>query len=100
MVQKDCLVSFEGNKYSVPTQYIKRNVIVVALESVVAIYCDGKCIASHPLYVGRNQMIISKSHYDPLLRYANEELVRYNPLIDGNDYNNFRSKISMKEYDV
>ncbi len=98
MVQKDCLVSFEGNRYSVPSKYIKRNVIVVALDNIVTIYCDGVCIATHPLCKGRNQMIISKTHYDSLLTHA--ELTNYNPLIDSKeDFNNFINNINMKEYD-
>ena len=96
-VQKDCLISFLGNKYSVPSTYIKRNVIAVSMDNLVSIYCDGKCISTHPLCLGRNQMIISKAHYDPLLSHA--ELSNYNSLIDNDDYSNFRTKINMKRYD-
>ena len=97
IVQKDCLISFGGNKYSVPYEYVKRHVIVVALDNTLAIYCDGKCISTHPLCYQKNQMIISKAHYDPLLTHS--ELATVNPLIDNTDFSNFKMHIRMEEYD-
>ena len=41
-VQKDCLISYAGNQYSVPAEYIGKDVAVVALDSMLAAYYEGK----------------------------------------------------------
>ena len=46
-VQKDCLISYAGNQYSVPAEYIGKDVAVVALDSMLAAYYEGKQIALH-----------------------------------------------------
>ena len=40
--QKDCLISYAGNQYSVPAEYIGKDVAVVALDSMLAAYYEGK----------------------------------------------------------
>lgn len=47
-VQKDCLISYAGNQYSVPAEYVGRDVAVVALDNLLAAYCKKNrlpCIA-------------------------------------------------------
>ena len=44
-VQKDCLISYAGNQYSVPAEYVGKDVAVVALDSMLAAYYEGKQIA-------------------------------------------------------
>ena len=34
-VQKDCLISYAGNQYSVPAEYVGKDVAVVALDSML-----------------------------------------------------------------
>ncbi len=34
--QKDCLISYAGNQYSVPAEYIGKDVAVVALDNMLA----------------------------------------------------------------
>jgi len=46
-VQKDCLISYAGNQYSVPAEYVGKDVAVVALGSMLAAYYEGKQIALH-----------------------------------------------------
>ena len=46
-VQKDCLISFAGNQYSVPAEYVGKDVAVVALDNMLAAYHNGKQIAVH-----------------------------------------------------
>lgn len=41
-VEKDCLFSYKGNKYSVPPKYIYRHVIVAGFDNLLQVYCDGK----------------------------------------------------------
>ena len=46
-VQKDCLISYAGNQYSVPAEYVGKDVAVVALDNMLAAYYEGKQIALH-----------------------------------------------------
>lgn len=38
-VEKDCLFSYKGNKYSVPPKYIYRQVIVAGFDNLLQVYC-------------------------------------------------------------
>jgi hypothetical protein len=67
-VEKDCLFSFEGSKYSVPSQYAGRYVTVVALDNTLMAYYEGKQVAMHLLSEQKNSMIVSKAHYEKLLQ--------------------------------
>lgn len=71
-VEKDCLISYKDNKYSVPPAYIYRYVIVATLGHILRIYCDGSNIATHPLSQSKRQMIISKAHYDLLSPHSEQ----------------------------
>lgn len=77
-VEKDCLLSYKNNKYSLPSEYIHRNIIVAEFDNLVDVYCDGETIATHPLVNSVNKMIISKSHYDKLLTHQSEEMNKKN----------------------
>ena len=54
-VQKDCLISYAGNQYSVPAEYIGKDVAVAALDSMLAAYYEGKQIALHRISYQRTQ---------------------------------------------
>jgi len=66
-VEKDCLFSYGGSKYSVPSQYAGRYVTVVALDNTLIAYYEGKQVAIHLLSEQKNSMIVSKHHYEKLL---------------------------------
>ena len=53
-VQKDCLISYAGNQYSVPAEYIGKDVAVVALDNMLAAYYEGKQIALHRISYQKN----------------------------------------------
>ena len=54
-VFKDCLISYENNKYSVPSQFVGRNVVVVKIGDVLNVYCNSELIACHPINCGKKQ---------------------------------------------
>jgi len=62
-VQKDCLISFAGSQYSVPSEYVGRDVAVVALDNVLTVYHSGKQIATHKLSYQSRDMVVNPSHY-------------------------------------
>ena len=78
------MFSFRGNRYSIPSDYVKRNVIVACFDNIVVAYCDGKTIATHPLSNGSNRTIISPSHYNKLIKYQNYEFSTKNTLLNSN----------------
>ena len=62
-MQKDCLISYAGNQYSVPAEYIGKDVAVVALDNMLAAYYEGKQIALHRISYQRKDMVVNPQHY-------------------------------------
>jgi len=62
-VQKDCLISYGGNQYSVPVEYVGKDVAVVALDGVLAAYYEGKQIALHRISYQKKDMVVNPQHY-------------------------------------
>jgi transposase len=62
---KDCLVSYEGNYYSVPFAYARRQLLLKETESgeLFIFTPEGAEVARHYLALGRHQRIVSSSHY-------------------------------------
>lgn len=65
-VQKDCLISFAGSQYSVPAEYIGKDVAVVALDNLLAAYHEGKQIAIHRISYQKRDMVVNPQHYQKL----------------------------------
>ena len=65
-VQKDCLISFAGNQYSVPAEYIGKDVAVIAMDNMLCAYHDGKQIAVHRLSYHKKDMVVNPVHYQRL----------------------------------
>lgn len=66
-VEKDCLISYAGNKYSVPAEYVGKNVTVIVLDHMLAAYFEGKQIALHKLSYSRNTLNVNKEHYKSMI---------------------------------
>ena len=62
-VQKDCLISYAGNQYSVPAEYIGKDVAAAALDSMLAACYEGKQIALHRISYQRKDMVVNPQHY-------------------------------------
>ena len=62
-VEKDCLISYGGIKYSVPAEYARKYVTVVVLDNMLAAYYLGKQIALHKLSYTKSEMVVNKHHY-------------------------------------
>ena len=62
-VEKDCLISYAGNKYSIPSEYVGRDVAVVGLDNMLAAYYEGKQIALHRLSYQKKDMVVNPVHY-------------------------------------
>ena len=65
---KDCLVSYEGNRYSVPATYAQRQLLLKETEGgQLLIYTlDGRELARHGVLTGPRQQSIVAAHYQGL----------------------------------
>lgn len=97
-VQKDCLISYAGNQYSVPAEYVGRDVAVVALDNMLAVYHEGKQIALHRISYQKKDMVVNAQHYRRLtLKQAFDV---ENTLLDGDNVIDFPIlPPSLKVYD-
>lgn len=66
-VEKDCLISYLGNKYSVPAEYALKHVTVVVLDNMLAVYSEGKQVALHRISYQKNDMVVNAGHYQRLI---------------------------------
>ncbi|MDE3076672.1 MAG: IS21 family transposase [Chloroflexota bacterium] len=69
-VSWDCLVSFEGNRYSVPATYAGKMVwlLVSHGQRLVVLSSRRELLVEHELSAGKGQTIILPEHYEPLRR--------------------------------
>jgi len=65
-VQKDCIISYGGNQYSVPSEYAGKDVAVVALGNTLAVYHEGKQVAVHRISYQKKDMVVNPHHYQRL----------------------------------
>lgn len=71
-VGRDCLVTYQRNRYSVPADYAQQTVMVKETEDhqVILVNAAGEVIAQHPLLQGHHQWSVDPAHYaglpDPL----------------------------------
>ena len=62
-VTRDCLVSFEGRRYSVPFTWVGRHVEVRGTAQQVVVLAEGREIARHPRRTAR-RLVLEATHYD------------------------------------
>lgn len=69
-VSKDCLVSYEGNYYSVPWQYARKTVELKETEDgqLIMLHAADEEIARHRVVDGHNQRVILTAHYEHIQR--------------------------------
>lgn len=66
-VSKDCFISYQQNKYSVPYRYAGQQVKVHETnEGMLELYDEYERIAVHPLLDGRHQVTMNAEHYQGL----------------------------------
>jgi hypothetical protein len=62
-VSRDCLVSFEGRRYSAPFAWVGRPVEVRGTAAHVVLYGDGVELARHPRHT-RHRLVLDPAHYE------------------------------------
>ena len=65
---KDCLVSYEGNRYSVPAAYAQQRLLLKETEGGELLICtlDGRELARHAVLTGHRRQSIVAAHYQGL----------------------------------
>lgn len=79
-IQKDCLISYAGNQYSVPAEYVGKDVAVVALGNMLAAFYEGKQIALHRISFQKKDMLVNPQHYRRLT--LKQSIDVENPLLE------------------
>ena len=72
-VYHDCHVYIEYNYYSVPFEYVQKEVAIELSESLVKIYYENRNIAIHQRITGTGQFSTQESHYPKYKRYSETE---------------------------
>jgi len=86
-VQKDCLISYAGNQYSVPSEYVGKDVAVIGLDNMLAAYHEGKQIALHRISYQKRDMVVNAHHYRRLTVKQSFDIE--NTLLDGDNIIDF-----------
>jgi hypothetical protein len=76
-----------GNSYSVPSQYVGKDVAVIGLDNMLAAYHEGKQIALHRLSYQKKDMVVNAGHYQRLTLKQSFEVE--NTLLDGENVIDF-----------
>jgi len=89
-VENDCLISYAGIKYSVPAEYVGKDVAVVSLDNMLAAYHEGKQIALHRISYQKKDMVVNPQHYRRLTIKQSFDIE--NTLLDGDNVIDFPIK--------
>jgi transposase len=74
-VGRDCLVTYQGNRYSVPVEYCRRSVIVQEMGEHLVISHEGLPIAQHQLSQERWRVIVDPEHFRNLRARRDQQLL-------------------------
>lgn len=97
-VHKDCLINYDGNRYSVAAKYIEKDVSVVAMNHTLLVYYEGKQIALHRLSQKKNDMLIQPQHYADIRIKERNDII--NPLFQqGIGFEDMPSLQDLSHYD-
>jgi transposase len=66
-IGKDCLISYNGNKYSVPSRYAGKEGAVRIVGGILMVYRHGELIAQHRLDYSKNSTNVNPAHYKELM---------------------------------
>ena len=66
-VSSTCLVSYDRNRYSVPSEHAGQRVSLRAYADHIAVVADGKEIARHARSFARDTLVLDPWHYLPVL---------------------------------
>ena len=80
----------DRNQYSVPAEYVGKDVAVVALDNMLAAYYEGKQIALHRISYQKKNMVVNPQHYRRLT--LKQSMGVENPLLEQDNIIDFPLK--------
>jgi transposase len=62
---RDCMVSYQGNRYSLPAAYAGQTVMVKATQEgeLLVLNREGEIVACHDMVIGSNQRVVVSEHF-------------------------------------
>lgn len=66
-VDNSCLISYKSNKYSVPTEYLNKKLLIQVYENKLHIYFNTKLVTVHSISNKKGQIFYEKEHYTDIL---------------------------------
>lgn len=72
-VYHDCHIYVEYSYYSVPFEYVGKDVDIELTDNMLKVYCQGKEIAVHARQAKRGSFCTNESHYPSYKRYSDTE---------------------------
>lgn len=98
-IGKDCLISYNGSKYSVPSKYALKEAAVRKIGNILAIYYQTELIAQHRLSYTKKSLNVNPVHYRDLS--LKDGFDRPNALFTNTDIlHNIISDIDLSVYDA
>jgi hypothetical protein len=98
-IGKDCLISYNGSKYSVPSKYALKEAAVRKIGNILAIYYQTELIAQHSLSYTKKSLNVNPVHYRDLS--LKDGFDRPNALFTNTDLlHNIISDIDLSVYDA
>ena len=82
-IAHDCLFSYAGNKYSVPSRYSGKEAFIRITGRIMSVYHRDKLIAQHCINPGKNTMNLNPGHYSELT--AHQSMKSENTLLNDSD---------------
>ena len=67
-VSRDCYVSFESNRYSVPYKFASREALLRMREGRLRVLVDGELVCEHELLAGSHRVSRNPEHFKGLLK--------------------------------
>ena len=80
----------DRNQYSVPAEYVGKDVAVVALDNMLAAYYEGKQIALHRISYQKKDIVVNHQHYRRLTLKHSMDVE--NPLLEQDNIIDFPLK--------
>lgn len=71
-VDKTPFVRFDLNDYSVPHEYVRSKLLIVANEQQVRVLHEHKQVACHPRHYGKGEQIVQAEHHEALVNHKRQ----------------------------
>jgi transposase len=82
IVSRECYVSFEGNRYSVPWKYAYKNAVLEVQENRLTIKVDGTPVAVHQIVRGPGRRVKDPRHFEGLSEALGGRRKKVRPVMD------------------